>query len=81
MSRARVNTCAQCVHLTNPCTKQKILSLNKQKDKIYKTKNDNIKNIPPQLYYSSQLRLGHSLFQIIWIKDSYLKLSLFTKDY
>ena len=36
--RARVNTCAQCVHLTNPCTKRKVLSLTKPKNKIYKTK-------------------------------------------
>ena len=41
--RARVNTCTQCVHLTNPFTNRKVLSLTKQKDKIYKTKNDNIK--------------------------------------
>ena len=49
--RAHVNTCAQCVHLTNPCTKRKVLSLTKQKGKIYKTKNDNIKKISMQLYY------------------------------
>ena len=36
--RTRVNTCAQCVHLTNPCTKRKVLSLTKPKGKIYKTK-------------------------------------------
>ena len=48
--RTRVNTCAQCVHLTNPCTKQKALSLTKPKGKIYKTKNGNIKKLPPQLY-------------------------------
>ena len=36
--RARVNTCAQCVHLTNPCTKRKVLGLTKPKGKIYKTK-------------------------------------------
>ena len=36
--RARVNTCAQCVHLTNPCTKWNVLSLTKPKGKIYKTK-------------------------------------------
>ena len=40
---ARVNTCTQCVDLTNLCTKQKVLSLTKPKGKIYKTKNDNIK--------------------------------------
>ena len=51
--RTRVNTCAQCVHLTNPCTNRKVLSLTKLKGKIYKTKNDNIKKIPPQLYYTS----------------------------
>ena len=38
-----VNTCTQCVHLTNSCTKRKVLSLTKLKGKIYKTKNDNIK--------------------------------------
>ena len=27
-----------CLHLTNPCTKRKVLSLTKQKGKIYKTK-------------------------------------------
>ena len=36
--RTRVNTCAQCVHLTNPCTNRKVLSLTKPKGKIYKTK-------------------------------------------
>ena len=36
--RVRVNTYTQCVHLTNPCTKQKVLSLTKPKGKIYKTK-------------------------------------------
>ena len=36
--RTRVNTCAQYVHLTNPCTKRKVLSLTKPKGKIYKTK-------------------------------------------
>ena len=41
--RARVNSCTQCVHLTNPCTKQKVLSLTNPKGKIYKTKNVNIK--------------------------------------
>ena len=35
---ARVNTCTQCVRLTNPCTKRKVLSLTKPKGKIYKTK-------------------------------------------
>ena len=40
---ACVNTCTQWVHLTNPCTKRKVLSLTKPKGKIYKTKNDNIK--------------------------------------
>ena len=34
---ARVNTGAQCVHLTNPCTKRKVLSLTKPKGKIYKS--------------------------------------------
>ena len=48
---ARVNTCTQCVHLTNPCTKRKVLSRTKPKGMIYKTKIDNIKKIPPQLYY------------------------------
>ena len=51
--RTRVNTCAQCVHLSNPCTKRKVLSLTKPKGKIYKTKNYNIKKIPPQLYYTA----------------------------
>ena len=36
--RARVNNCAQCVHLTNPCTKRKVLSLTIPKGKILKTK-------------------------------------------
>ena len=35
---ARVNTCAQCGHLTNTCTKWKIPSLTKPKGKMYKTK-------------------------------------------
>ena len=50
-----VNTCIQCVHLTNPCTKRKVLSLTKLKGKIFKTKIDNIKmkiKIPLQLYYT-----------------------------
>ena len=38
LPRVRMNTCAQCVHLTNPCTKRKVLSLTKPKGKIYKTK-------------------------------------------
>ena len=50
LPHACVNTCTQCVHLTNPCTKRKVLSLTKPKGKIYKTKK-NIKKIPPQLYY------------------------------
>ena len=45
-----VNTCTQCVHLTNPCTKPKGSQLTKLKGKIYKTINDNIKKILPQLY-------------------------------
>ena len=50
---ACINTCTQLTHaLTNPCTKRKVLSLTKPKGNIYKTKNDNIKKIPPQLYYS-----------------------------
>ena len=36
--RTRVNTCTQCVHLTNPYTKQRVLNLTKPKGKIYKTK-------------------------------------------
>ena len=36
--RVRVNTCVQCVHLTNPRTKRKVPSLTKPKGKIYKTK-------------------------------------------
>ena len=49
----RVNTCTQLTHaLTNPCTKQNVLSLTKPKGKIYKTKSDNIKKIPRQLYYN-----------------------------
>ena len=55
--RACVNTCTQCVHLTNPCTKQKVLSLTKLKGKIYKTKNNNIKKFPPQLHYIFSLSL------------------------
>ena len=35
---ARVDTCAQCVHLTNSFTKRKVLSLTKPKGRIYKTK-------------------------------------------
>ena len=47
----RVNTCTQLTHaVTNPCTKRKVLSLTKPKGKIYETKNDNIKKIPPQIY-------------------------------
>ena len=42
--RSRMNTSTEGVHLTNPCTKRKVLSLTKPKGKIYKTKNDNIKN-------------------------------------
>ena len=34
---------------------RKVLSLTKPKDKIYKTKNDNIKKILPQLYNNSTL--------------------------
>ena len=49
---ARVNNCTQSVHLTNPCTKRKVLSQTKPKGKVYKTKYDNIKKIPPQLYYT-----------------------------
>ena len=50
-SRVCVNTCTQLTHtLTKPCTKQKVLSLTKPKGKIYKTKNNHIKKIPPQLY-------------------------------
>ena len=33
--RARLNTCTQCVHLTNPCAKRMVLSLTKPKGKIY----------------------------------------------
>ena len=51
-----VNTCTQLTHaLTNPCTKWKVLSLTKPKGKIYKTKNDNIKKNPPQLYYRNRI--------------------------
>ena len=35
---ARVWTPALMLHLTNPCTKRKVLILTKPKDKIYKTK-------------------------------------------
>ena len=42
-----VNACAQCLHLTNPCTKPKVLILTKPKGKIYKNE------IPPQLYYKN----------------------------
>ena len=45
--RARVDTSTQCMHLTNP---RKVLSLTKPKDKIYKTKIDNIKKILAELY-------------------------------
>ena len=41
--RARMNTCTQCVHLTNPCYSRNVLSLTKPKGKIHKRKNDNIK--------------------------------------
>ena len=34
----RAGTPALMLHLTNPCTKRKVLSLTKPKDKIYKTK-------------------------------------------
>ena len=44
----RVKTCAQCVHLTNPCTKQKVLSLTKPKGQIYKTKS--LRNYITKLY-------------------------------
>ena len=39
-SSARVNTCTQCVYLTNPALSWKVLSLTKPKGKIYKRKND-----------------------------------------
>ena len=52
LPRPRVNTRTQLTHaLTNPCTKRKVRSLTKPKGKIYKTKKDNIKKFPPQLYY------------------------------
>ena len=38
------------MHLTNPCTKRKVLSLTKPKGKIYKTKYDNIKKISLRNY-------------------------------
>ncbi len=43
---ARAWTPALMLHLTNPCTKRKVLILTKPKGKIYKTKS------PPQLYYN-----------------------------
>ena len=49
--RTRVNTCTQCVHLLTHALSREVLSLTKPKCKIYETKNDNIKKIPPQLYY------------------------------
>ena len=45
--RTRVNTCVNVC--TYPCSKPKVLSLLKPKDKIYKTKNDNIKKNPPAI--------------------------------
>ena len=38
-----INTCTQCVHLTNLCTKPKV---SQPKGKIYIMKNDNIKKNP-----------------------------------
>ena len=52
---ARMNTCTQCVHLTNPCTK--VLSLTNSKGKIYKMKIDNIKKNPSALIYNSQTKI------------------------
>ena len=63
--RARVNTCTQCVQLTNPCTKRKVLSLTNPKGKIYKTKIDNIKKIRPQLYYTGN-RPHYWLVNSLW---------------
>ena len=59
---ARVNTCTQCVHLTNPCTKRKVLSLTKQKDKIYKTKNDNIKKNPSAIILQIERKINQTPF-------------------
>ena len=36
---SRVNTCAQCVHLTYPCTKRKVLSLTKPRGVMVKAMN------------------------------------------
>ena len=52
--RSQVNTCTQCVHLTNPCTKRTVLSLTKPKGQIYKTKA--LRN------YITVLDMGCSLF-------------------
>ena len=63
--RKRVNTCAQCVHLTNPCTKRKVLSRTKPKGKIYKTKS--LRN------YITAWR--YQIFWLIWRMDSLGELS------
>ena len=63
--RVRVKTCTQCVHLTNPCTKRKALRLTAPKGKIYKTKNDNIKKIPPQLY-------NRGAPKVLWLRREHL---------
>ena len=55
--RLRVNTCTQCVHLTNPCTKWKVLSLTKPKGKLYKTKNDNMKKKSPRNYITIKCQI------------------------
>ena len=56
---ARVNTCTQCVHLTNPCTKRKVLSVTKSKGKIYKTKSlrNYIRLFPCLRHFSFHLSL------------------------
>ena len=49
------------LHTTNPCTKRKVLSITKPKSKIYKTINDNIKNIPLKLY---NMRKKRDIFRL-----------------
>ena len=58
----RAWTPALMLHLTNPCTKRKVLSLTKPKGKIYKTKNDNIKKSPYTIILQFNENMFHSVF-------------------
>ena len=58
--RARVNTCTQCVHLTNALSR-KVLSLTKPKDEIYETKNDNIRKS-----FRNYITTGGCSFAVLW---------------